>query len=275
MAGATTVVSTADASSSEGCKELLTEALKLGPVGGIFNLAVVLKDAIFENQTVESFEESLRPKVDATKLLSEFSQTYCPDLKHFVTFSSVSCGRGNAGQTNYGLANSVMERITESRVKRQLPGKSIQWGAIGEVGLLGERQVNTEDLEINGTLPQELRSCLEVLDTLLTSAEPIVSSMVIADKQATVATKANIIDIILEIMALRDRKQISMHATLTRLGIDSLMGVEIRQILDRDYNITISSQELRSMSLKQLEIRVVSKASDDIESNQQPMDIQL
>lgn len=262
----------------EGCKELLKEALKMGPVGGIFNLAVVLRDAIFENQTVESFEESMKPKVDATKHLSEFSQIYCPDLKHFVTFSSVACGRGNAGQTNYGLANSVIERIIESRAKLGLPGKAIQWGAIGDVGLLAELQVNNLDLEIDGTLPQDLRSCLDVLDTLLTSAEPIVSSMVVGDKQAAVATKGNIVDMILKIMALRDRKLISMYATLARLGIDSLMGVEIRQILDRDFNVAISSQELRSMSLKQLERRVMSKGSDKIESNQQlnvPMEIQL
>lgn len=111
----------------EGCKELLNEALKIGPVGGIFNLAVVLKDAIFENQTLKSFEESLKSKVDSTKHLSELSQVYCPhNLKHFVTFSSVACGRGNAGQTNYGLANSAMERIVENRVDRGLPGKSIQ-----------------------------------------------------------------------------------------------------------------------------------------------------
>lgn len=250
----------------------------MGPVGGIFNLAVVLKDAIFENQTVESFEESLKPKVEATKHLSEFSQIYCPDLKHFVTFSSVACGRGNAGQTNYGLANSVMERIIEGRVKRGLPGKSIQWGAVGDVGLLAELQVNDADLEIDGTLPQDLRSCLDVLDTLMTSAEPVVSSMVIGDKQKAVASKGNIIDTILKIMALRDRKLISMYATLARLGIDSLMGVEIRQILDRDYNIAISSQELRSMSLKQLENKVASKASNNIESTQQlnlPVEIQF
>lgn len=48
-------------------------------------------------------------------------------------FSSVSCGKGNAGQTNYGMANSIMERICEQRQKDGYPGKAIEWGAIGEV----------------------------------------------------------------------------------------------------------------------------------------------
>ena len=48
----------------------------------------------------------------------------------------MSSGRGNAGQTNYGFANSAMERICEERMKSGLPGIAIQWGAIGDVGLI-------------------------------------------------------------------------------------------------------------------------------------------
>ena len=48
----------------------------------------------------------------------------CPELDYFVVFSSVSCGRGNAGQTNYGFANSTMERICEKRRHDGLPGGS-------------------------------------------------------------------------------------------------------------------------------------------------------
>jgi fatty acid synthase len=44
-------------------------------------------------------------------------------LDWFVAFSSVSCGRGNVGQSNYGLANSFMERICEHRKMDGLPGK--------------------------------------------------------------------------------------------------------------------------------------------------------
>lgn len=56
-----------------------------------------------------------------------------PISRNFVVFSSVSCGRGNAGQTNYGLSNSVMERICEWRKQLGLPALAVQWGAIGDV----------------------------------------------------------------------------------------------------------------------------------------------
>ncbi|KDQ71496.1 Fatty acid synthase [Zootermopsis nevadensis] len=62
----------------------------------------------------------------------------CPHLRHFVMFSSVSCGHGNAGQTNYGMNNSVMERICDARVRDGLPGLAVQWGAVGDVGLVAE-----------------------------------------------------------------------------------------------------------------------------------------
>lgn len=53
----------------------------------------------------------------------------CPDLDYFVVFSSVSCGRGNAGQSNYGFANSAMERICEQRHHDGLPGKMASFTA--------------------------------------------------------------------------------------------------------------------------------------------------
>ena len=62
----------------------------------------------------------------------------CPDLEHFVVFSSVICGHGNFNQTNYGFANSVMERICERRRDDGLPALAVQWGAIGEVGVVAE-----------------------------------------------------------------------------------------------------------------------------------------
>ena len=50
-----------------------------------------------------------------------------------MVFSSVSCGRGNAGQTNYGYANSVMERVVETRNADGLHGAAPSY-RLGTVG---------------------------------------------------------------------------------------------------------------------------------------------
>ncbi|GBN94601.1 Fatty acid synthase, partial [Araneus ventricosus] len=114
-------VSTLNVVFKNEAEKLLEEASRTGPVGGIFNSALVLRDAFMSDQTAESFQEVCDPKAVATKNLDELSRKLCPSLDHFVCFSSISCGRGNAGQTNYGFANSVMEMVCEQRKRDGLP----------------------------------------------------------------------------------------------------------------------------------------------------------
>lgn len=89
-----------------------------------FFIQQVLRDALLPDQTAVDFEKVALPKINGTKNLDQVSRKLCPQLDYFVAFSSVSCGRGNIGQTNYGLANSAMERICEARQEAGLPGVS-------------------------------------------------------------------------------------------------------------------------------------------------------
>lgn len=175
----------ADTSKYEDCKSVLQFAEEQGPVDAIFNLAVVLKDDIFKNHP-QTFEDSFISKA-WTKRMDELSRTICPQLRHFVVFSSVSCGRGNAGQTNYGMANSAMERICERRMKEGLHGLAIQWGAIGDVGIVADMQEDDKELVIGGTLQQAISSCLDTLEAFLLQDRSIVSSMVVAEKKKVLA----------------------------------------------------------------------------------------
>ena len=108
----------------------------------------MLQDALLENQNESTFAASAGPKPVATHHLDVLSRKMCPDLRHFVVFSSVSCGRGNAGQTNYGMNNSIMERICEARIKDELPGLAVQWGAVGDVGLVADMQEENTEIVI-------------------------------------------------------------------------------------------------------------------------------
>lgn len=118
------------------------------------------------------------------------------------------------------------------------------------------------DMEISGTLPQRINSCLEVLDELLTQEnEPVLATMVVAEKKLDDSKKGNIIDVIMNIMSIRDRKLISMDSSLSKLGIDSLMGVEILQVLERDFNVVVSAQEMRTLTLSELEKLVLNTDS--------------
>lgn len=103
------------------CRELIEKAAL--PVGGVFHLAAVLQDSLFEKMTNKMFEQVVDVKYYEAKNLDRITRVMCTKtLDYFVVFSSVSCGRGNAGQTNYGYANSTMERICEQRHNDGLPG---------------------------------------------------------------------------------------------------------------------------------------------------------
>lgn len=81
------------------------------------------------------------------------------------------------------------------------------------------------DMEIGGTLQQRISSCLAECDALLTSdSVPIVSSMVVAEKRVGGDGKANLIESVLNIMGIRDIKTVSSTATLSEVGMDSLVN---------------------------------------------------
>jgi fatty acid synthase len=169
------IVSTHDSNTIEGSKRLLEDANRLGPIGGVFHLAVVLNPTLIENQTIETFRETCESKINTFYNLDKLTRISCPDLDYFVVFSSVICGKGFAGQTNYGFSNSVCERICEMRRRDGLHGLAIQWGPIGDVGLLADDQ-NLD--KIAGIVKQRMNSCLEVMDKFLQFPDSILSSTV-------------------------------------------------------------------------------------------------
>uniref|UniRef100_A0A8C2CHT2 Fatty acid synthase n=1 Tax=Cyprinus carpio TaxID=7962 RepID=A0A8C2CHT2_CYPCA len=253
--GIQVLVSTSDVSSMAGTERLITEACRLGPVGGIFHLAMVLKDGMLENLTPQHFIDVNRPKYDGTIHLDSVTRQKCPELQHFVVFSSVSCGRGNAGQSNYGFANSTMERVCEQRRHDSLPGLAIQWGAIGDVGVVLET-MGGNDAVIGGTLPQRMSSCLEVLDRFLCQRRPVMSSFVLAEKVVVAkgegSGQRDLVEAVAHILGVRDVNSLNADASLADLGLDSLMGVEVRQTLERDYDIVMAMREIRQLTINKL-----------------------
>merc|ERR1711970_345479 len=224
--GIKVIVSKANVATLAGARELIKEATALGPVGGVFNLAVVLRDGLMENQTRDNFLSVSEPKVEGTINLDIVCRETCESSLHwFVVFSSVSCGRGNAGQANYGFANSVMERICEQRVQDGLPGLAIQWGAIGDVGLILDSMAGDNDTVIGGSLPQRMTSCLAVIDTLLNQPHPVVSSFVQAERKVKGeddANKGNLVQSIANILGVQDVASVGADTSLGDLGLDSL-----------------------------------------------------
>ncbi|XP_034192524.2 fatty acid synthase [Osmia lignaria lignaria] len=246
------IISGVDLSKTNDCEFTLRSAEKQAPVDGIFNLAAILKDCLIVNQTETNFEESMKPKAGITKKLDEVSRKICPKLRHFVVFSSLSCGRGMNGQANYGMGNSVSERICEKRVEEGLPGMAIEWGVIGEVGLAADMWENKQELIIGGTLQQKVSSCLAELDKFLSQSRPIVASMVVAEKRPSASEASNVLEAVMNIMSIKDLKTVSQSSSLSELGMDSMMAVEIKQTLERDFEVFLTAQDIRVLNIAKL-----------------------
>ncbi|KAI8423475.1 hypothetical protein MSG28_012596 [Choristoneura fumiferana] len=237
-------VSTSDATTAAGARALLGEAARTAPVGGIFNLAAVLRDAFLENQTPDDFRAVAKPKIDGTRALDAASRELAPGLDHFVVFSSISCGRGNPGQSNYGLANSAMERLCEQRQADGLPALAVQWGAIGDVGLIVTAMHGDSDTQVGGTVPQRIASCLNTLGALMSVPHSVTSAFVLADKRRSQKKPSQeLVDIIANILGIKDPSKVSDSTTLTELGMDSLMSAEIEKTLERGYDLLLSVEE--------------------------------
>jgi fatty acid synthase, animal type len=52
---------------------------------------------------------------------------------------------------------------------------------------------------------------------------------------------------------IKDPTSVNVDATLGDLGLDSLMGVEIKQTLERNFDITLSAKEIRSLTFARLD----------------------
>ncbi|XP_029673475.1 fatty acid synthase-like [Formica exsecta] len=255
------IISTADITTLSGAERLIDESNRLAPVGGIFNLAAVLRDGFFESLQVADFEMVTLPKINGTRNLDTTSRKSCPSLDHFVVFSSISSGIGNPGQSNYCLANSAMERMMEQRRAAGLPGLAIQWGPIKDVGLYEDTK--NRNIYTGAVLMQHLSSCFATMDIFLQQPYAVLLSTVIAEKSVNNSDKVDFDQIIRNILGIENVYSITPDDNFEKLGIDSLAYMEIKQILERDYNIMLSFREMRALTVNEMRGLLASAVSRD------------
>ena len=134
----------------------------LPPLRGVFHTAMVLEDRMLVDLDRATLERVLRPKVLGGWNLHQ--QTLGRTLDHFVLFSSLSSVFGHAGQANYSAANALLDGLAHYRRGLGLPGLAMNWGHLGEVGYLAEREQLGQRLERQGVLSFSVQQALECLE---------------------------------------------------------------------------------------------------------------
>lgn len=87
------------------------------------------------------------------------------------------------------------------------------------------------------------------MDVFMQQPHAVLASMVVAEKRkADTSGSVSLISCVANILGLKDIKNINDSATLADLGMDSLMGAEIKQTLERNFDIVMNAQEIRQLT---------------------------
>ena len=166
-AGVTVQVELADVTDGTAIDAMLARIDEsLPPLAGVIHSVGVLSDASLANQTWESFEQVLSPKVLGAWQLHR--GTLNRDLDMFILFSSAAGVFGNPGQANHAAANAFLDQLAGHRRALGLAGQTIAWGAWSDIGEAAEQRERIEEqLAERGTLWMSPEEGMRAFDWLV------------------------------------------------------------------------------------------------------------
>ncbi|PVH97124.1 putative polyketide synthase [Periconia macrospinosa] len=107
----------------------------LGPIDGVFQCAMVLRDTLFTNMTYTQWTESTRPKVQGSWNLHKHLPA---NLSFFLTLSSFAGVFGNRGQANYAAAGAYEDALAQHRRSEGKHATTLDLGIMRDIGVLAE-----------------------------------------------------------------------------------------------------------------------------------------
>lgn len=252
----------------------LNRALNMAvhPIRGVIHCAGIIADAALTSIKPDDFTQVLQAKVGGAYLLDKLTVDQPIDL--FLLYSSLSVTVGRHGQAAYAAANAWLDALAVQRQLNGRPALSIGWGA-WSVGMAAEDVKVIERLRASGLLPlgeHEAFSALEQafnqgpqliiaaidikriaaqtdLPRLVEGLTGLTRSELRADLNVaklhgvTVETRRAIIaeHLDAELKAILNSSVIlPRNVSLLDLGMDSLTGAELRNVIERIPGVSIS-----------------------------------
>ena len=247
------------------------------PLRGVIHGAMVLQDGVLAGVEPADLERVLAPKARGAWLLHERTREL--ELEFFVLLSSISTLVGNRGQGSYAAANGFLDGLAWHRRQLGLPALTLNLGAVGGVGVVARDprlQLALRQQGIEPVTPAQVGAALEELlaagATQATLAQvnwplwatqnpaPARSSRFAglvgpARDAAGPAVEGSLMDWFLEQLGkvlLLPRDRISPEQSLDELGLDSLLALEVVNVVRERYGVTLSPSSLTGRPIRAL-----------------------
>ncbi|KAH8721624.1 KR domain-containing protein [Ilyonectria robusta] len=114
---------------------------ELPPVKGVIQMAMVLRDVVFEKMKYEEWTTGLRPKVQGTWNLHNYFSSDRP-LDFMIFCSSIAGVFGNPSQAQYAAGNTFQDTLANWRRHQGLKAVSVNLGIMRDVGVIAEGTSN-------------------------------------------------------------------------------------------------------------------------------------
>ncbi|KAH7927995.1 putative nonribosomal peptide synthetase [Leucogyrophana mollusca] len=258
----------ADALSKAHTSSVIESAKKAGPIGGIFLMTVVLRDAKFTNLTQDAFNEVYQSKVAVLDVLLN-----CVDpasLDFILLFSTIGSVFGNAGQAAYCASQLYLDRIADdipNAISMSFPPITDS-GIFKRLVLSTKGKANTAQLTKTGMTTAQV--CNFIGDSLIRRIAHYVPMLSIGDVPDTFPvcepllyghllpakfilannncdkdgdTTESPATLLASILGM-DADQINANALITSFGLDSLGATRYSNQLKARFNIQVSQIEL-------------------------------
>ena len=164
--GATVKAVACDAAVPAQVRQVLAMiANDMPPLKGIIHSAAAIIDQPITEINLEDLSTVMRNKATGAWVLHE--ETRELPLDHFILYSSAANLVGNSRQSIYSAANGFLNGLAHMRRQMGLPGTSINWGAISDVGIVARDEKLEQFLRYVGLRGMESSEALSLLKICL------------------------------------------------------------------------------------------------------------